>query len=184
MSVAADPVPLDRLTPATAAEVKRNLLLAAGILGAGAAVLAAVLLPFLPAAAAAAVLVAVAVYVGTLFAVSVAAGYLAGGWVGMMRTAFVARTWGIDPAALSNAALRRRTGERGYWVATLRGAAVGAGFVAALGLLYWVATGKVISGGGGWVMVLIGPMLISARTYAVRRAVAEKLAAQPAGVLP
>lgn len=178
-----DAPPLDRLTPAVAAEVRRTLLLGAAIPAAAVLGMGVLLVAFIPGSTGLGLVAFLTIVLGLMYAGGVLACYLAGGWVGLLRTSFVARTWGIDPERLSNAAMRGQARTRGHWLAALKGLAVGAALLGAAGLAYWAATGRAFNP-VGWVMVLWPPAFVSVRARAVRLAVAEKLAAPPAPPLP
>ena len=163
--------------------MRRNLWVVAGVVAALNAALAAVLLASVPGEIAARLLTYLLVNSVALVGVTVLACHLADGWPGLLRVSFVARTWGVDPAALSNAAMRQRAGTRAHWRAALRGLAVGAAAAAVVGLLWWAVSGLVPSF-GGLNLLLVGPIIASTRGSAVRQAVSEKLAATPAVALP
>ncbi len=189
MTTTADPVPLDRLTPATAAEVRRNLFVWIGFVLALVVATLAVVFVAAGTDSQTAGLLGV-VLLGTVAAVGVPTlavfwvmAYPLGFWPGLLRTRFVAATWGVDPAELTNTALKRRVGQPGYWPAVLPGVVAGA--VAAAVIIAGVALvrGRFTVAGVFPPCMFIGfGGQLAARAWLVRRAVAEKLAGPPPAV--
>lgn len=139
----AAPVPLDRLTPATAAEVRRNVLINLGWLAVAVVALGLTLRlvnPPAPGHAPPDLLSVASYFLAVLLpaaATFAAVAFGLGAWPGVLRGRFAADTWGVDPQVVTpDRCLAAFATDPGYRLAQLRAGLVGlVGVAATFGLL-------------------------------------------------
>lgn len=104
--------------------------------------------------------------------------YLFDCWPAVLRGRHLGERLGASADDLSNSAQRKVVGERAYWAAVARGAAVGWGFASAGLIAAHLASGK-------WMFVGLSPALVLAggqlagRAWVVRRVVAMRASPSP-----